>query len=294
MIDSDRVPLIKGKKTGPGPRRGGRREAVPTLLDYLNSRTPASSSASSSKQASLTRGQDAYYEGPIPQASTLIINLGLPKSGSTTLFAFLRCGGVLSSRWTCGRSKCGSCISKNIRHQRPPFLRCGNFQGWTQLDVVEPEQGRCAMPQTHHGQYLLSHHPDALFLLPLRDKKQWSRSMEAWVGNQRLSLADRLAQCAHQHWQSNVSELQDFDLQANMTRKTFAGNRFAELQDFYEAHTRSVKMLKQINPNMRLLEYNISDPQQLLQALPNIPKTCYGHKNQGQKKKRAPRGRSLD
>ena len=44
----------------------------------------------------------------------LVINLGLPKTGSTSLHAFLKCkcGGVRSSNGNCGEKKCGVCISR--------------------------------------------------------------------------------------------------------------------------------------------------------------------------------------
>ena len=280
MIDSGKVPLIKGTYKGNAgwPRTGSYNKIVPSLVDYLNNRFPVVISATRDKDKSSTQRNVTNHERPL-QSSELVINLGLPKSGTTTLHGFLGCGGIRSSHWQCGEMPCGSCIAKNIRKKKAPFTGCGSYKGWAQMDIMEPNNRGCLLPQTHHAQTILSYYPDALFVLPLRDPIAWSDSVHRWYGR----MDQRLTECVSRHWKSIQSQDKHIDVVANITKKSFSGINSAELVEFYEAHVRSVKMLKVLNPTLRLIQYNISDPQKLFEALPNIPKHCYKHKNHNTK-----------
>ena len=283
MVDSGKVPLIKGAHKGNAgwPRAGGYNKGVPSLIDYLNSRTPVLISATRDKDISPTKKRAIDYKRTL-QGRDLVINLGLPKSGTTTLHGFLECGNVRSSHWRCGKMPCGVCIAQNIRKQKAPFTGCGSYKAWAQMDILEPANGRCSLPQTHHAQTLLSHYPNALFVLPLRNPVAWSDSIHRWEKH----MDRRLAQCVSKYWNSISTEDKYVDVVANITKKSFSAINSAELVKFYEAHVQSVRLLKMLHPTLRLVEYNISNPRNLFEALPNIPQTCYKHKNQNTKHER--------
>lgn len=65
----------------------------------------------------------------------------LPKSGTTSIWKFFKCGGVKSSHnWVTkeGEAKsslAGECIEDNIRSSRPPFEKCGEFDVFSDTGV---------------------------------------------------------------------------------------------------------------------------------------------------------------
>ena len=104
------------------------------------------------------RGQ-AEAEPEINGLPLPVINLGLPKSGTTSLHDFFKCAtGYNVSHWSCKRATrenthfgeapsqcesnttqlfgqpCGSCIRENLFEKRPPLEGCGDYQVWTQID----------------------------------------------------------------------------------------------------------------------------------------------------------------
>lgn len=136
-------------------------------------------------------------------------------------------------------------------------------------NTPRPSKGQCTMPQVCHANYLLSHYPDAIFLLPFRNKTEWSRSAMKW-----FSMHIRIAKCAHNHWNTSVTERKGFDMS------------ITELNKYYEEHEGGVQMLKQKIPHMRLVKY-MSDARKLLAAFPHVPEKCL----QGQKFKEDGEGR---
>jgi hypothetical protein len=71
---------------------------------------------------------------------------GLPKTGTTSLFKFFRCGGVRSSHtWVTkpGAEKpvlVGECIQANILQGRPPFEGCGTYDLFSDTGVSFPSR----------------------------------------------------------------------------------------------------------------------------------------------------------
>jgi hypothetical protein len=64
-----------------------------------------------------------------------VVNLGLPKMGTTSLRNFFACAGRSASHWTCGAgSYCSMCIRDSVRMGLPPLDRCGNYDAYLQID----------------------------------------------------------------------------------------------------------------------------------------------------------------
>jgi len=162
-----------------------------------------------------------------------LINLGLPKSGSTSLTGFISCATNMTvSHWTCKSTDgklvfCGICVNDNMLNRRRLLLGCGGFNAYGQLDYAEAG-GVCTFPQHHHLPLLTKQYPLALYVIVTRPTEPWANSVGRW-GNLKL----RMRQCLPL----------DTDVGA-----------------FYDAHYARVRSFFRERPHLRLVEVNISAP----------------------------------
>ena len=114
--------------------------------------------------------------------------IGLPKTGTTSLHAFFKCGGLSSSHWRCGgQTRCGECIKSNIQRGRPPVQGCGDFDVYAQMDVNADGNHPCYFPQIDALDVLYTHYPTATYIFNTRPFEHWNRSIHRWHGmNHRL------------------------------------------------------------------------------------------------------------
>ncbi|MCP5071980.1 MAG: sulfotransferase family protein [Rhodobacteraceae bacterium] len=120
-----------------------------------------------------------------------VFNLGLPKSGTTTLAHSLRQAGYRVADWRVRKlGYVGSVMYYSYFKGLDPLRKLGDFDAFTQMDIVR--DGRNFWPQSDYG--LLStiqeFHPDAKFLLSYRDPEKLSESMLRWsdLGRKRLKI----------------------------------------------------------------------------------------------------------
>ena len=114
-----------------------------------------------------------------PALVTRVINLGLPKAGSSTLHRFFQCGGVSSSHMFCGkRRRCAECIRTNLNNGSTPLEGCGNYSVFSQIDYPSVQKEECYFPQVDALQALYRHYPHAIYLLPRRNPEAWVRSVQ--------------------------------------------------------------------------------------------------------------------
>ena len=122
-----------------------------------------------------------------------IFNLGMPRSGSTSLAFFLSCAGYKDvSHWECGFSylnykkyKCGECVMSASRTNTHLDDKCGYHFAYTQLDY---EEESCAFPQITHLGYLDEAYPNSKFILLRRDKDAWLTSVKRWRRNMHVRI----------------------------------------------------------------------------------------------------------
>ena len=130
-----------------------------------------------------------------------IINLGLPKSGTTSLGQALKHAGLAVADWRIrgGQSKndrlkrafVGRLMYRGYFESGDPLSMMDEFDAFTEIDIVR--DGLNLWPQTDWG--LLSairhHHPGAKFILTHRDPEKLSNSMGRWsnLGRTRLPNA---------------------------------------------------------------------------------------------------------
>ena len=186
-------------------------------------------------------------------AAPLVVNLGLPKSGTSSLHDFYGCMGVRSSHWKCkGKQSCGECMIPFLEQNEDPYTPCGNYTVFTQIDMEN--HPHCLFPQITHLPALFEFAPTATYTLPLRPADDWVRSTQHWHCMDR-----RLIRCAKLHQWYNLSH-------TNI------------LRNLYTTHTeRVIEFARQ--HRMKLVSWNLTTGPTTLG-----PSKCWGHSN-----KRRPR-----
>lgn len=131
-----------------------------------------------------------------------IINLGLPKTGTTTLTDALRHAGLKVADWRIrrGQSNLPDIIGEHVGRilyadyfdSGDPLARLREFDVINEMSAVRHD--RSLWPQTDWGvlQAIQTYHPDIKFLLSHRDPVKTANSMMRWrnLGNKRLPQAD--------------------------------------------------------------------------------------------------------
>lgn len=127
-----------------------------------------------------------------------VINLGLPKSGTTTLGKALEHAGLAVADWRIRRGQSdgdrlarafvGKLMYDGYFSTGDPLARMAEFDAFTEIDVVR--DGLNLWPQCDWGLLaaIRAHHPGAKFVLTYRDPLKLSDSMGRWsnLGRTRL------------------------------------------------------------------------------------------------------------
>ena len=127
-----------------------------------------------------------------------VINLGLPKSGTTTLGEALKRAGLRVADWrirqgqtenkTITRAFVGKLMYQGYFESGDPLALMPEFDAFTEIDIVR--NGLNLWPQTDWGliSAIRAHHPGARFILTHRDPAALSDSMGRWsnLGRTRL------------------------------------------------------------------------------------------------------------
>lgn len=129
-----------------------------------------------------------------------VINLGLPKSGTTTLGEALKRAGLRVADW---RIRAGQSTGDRINRRfvgklmydayfetGDPLAEMAEFDAFTEIDVVR--NGLNLWPQTDWGLLaaIRAHHPGAKFVLTYRDPVKLSDSMGRWSNMGRTRLPE--------------------------------------------------------------------------------------------------------
>ncbi|MGC9368981.1 MAG: sulfotransferase [Paracoccaceae bacterium] len=133
-------------------------------------------------------------------AELKVINLGLPKSGTTTLGEALRRAGLRVADWRIRagqsdgdrlkRAFVGKLMYQGYFETGDPLSLMPEFDAFTEIDIVR--EGLNLWPQTDWGLIaaIRAHHPGARFILTHRDPAGLSDSMGRWsnLGRTRLPI----------------------------------------------------------------------------------------------------------
>ena len=127
-----------------------------------------------------------------------VVNLGLPKSGTTTLARALKIAGLKTADYRIRRHQTddaalqgafvGKLMYDGYFHSGDPLSLMDDFDAFTEINVLR--EGLNLWPQTDWGllDAIRKHHPGVKFLLSGRDPKAISDSMLRWsnLGLERL------------------------------------------------------------------------------------------------------------
>ncbi|MBU2963381.1 sulfotransferase family protein [Citreicella sp. C3M06] len=130
--------------------------------------------------------------------SVRVINLGLPKTGTTTLAVALEKAGLVVADFRLRRGSCpdkaiaGSFVARQLYDgyygSGDPLQRLGSIDALTEISVLN--QTYCLWPQTDFGliEALRNHHPDLRFVASWRAPQDVAQSMLRWsdLGTDRL------------------------------------------------------------------------------------------------------------
>ena len=143
-----------------------------------------------------------------------IINVGMPKCGSSTLESFFYCVGMKTSHDRNARNgSIGLCMRKAIESGKPPIQSCDSWyrpmkghckpnasddtgvEALLQIDEeINPLQ--CVFPQISYLEEIHKEAPNATFILNSRPVLDWASSAIRWRGLQNApSLNNRLSSC---------------------------------------------------------------------------------------------------
>ena len=132
------------------------------------------------------------------QTGLKVINLGLPKSGTTTLGKALSEAGLRVADWRIRRGQpdnpaitrafVGKLMYDGYFQSGDPLALMPEFDAFSEIDIVRA--GLCLWPQTDWGliSAIRRHHPQARFILTHRDPAALADSMTRWsnLGRSRL------------------------------------------------------------------------------------------------------------
>lgn len=114
----------------------------------------------------------------------------MPKSGTSSLADFFRCGKYKTSHQLCRRHiTCGTCMLRNQRRNLSLLRGCDSFDAFTQLDVEYAlHDDDCYMPQQHENVLVKLHveYPDSVFILNNRNPLRWATSVRDWQMSRRF------------------------------------------------------------------------------------------------------------
>jgi len=124
------------------------------------------------------------------------INLGMPKSGSSSIYSFYHdCMHMSASHWKIEDEFVGLRMEFCDKNGLPLF-DCSSkpcVDVVAQMDFEGDHTGNrktCYIPQITHIEGIIFEYPNATFLLPTRDPYEWASSVMRWT-----NMAQRLSSC---------------------------------------------------------------------------------------------------
>lgn len=155
----------------------------------------------------MVKNPGRQHNSPVTESTKKIFNVGLPKSGSSSINDFFKCEGRRSFHWKVGNNYIGDCvrkaISSNILIEELPDIDCSGLKSFdvlAQMDYMEAK--KCFMPQVTNVDHLDRMYPNATFVLPLRPAADWAKSVIGW----RDHLDKRMISCINRDKLYNMSK----------------------------------------------------------------------------------------
>jgi hypothetical protein len=199
----------------------------------------------------------------------LVINLGMPKMGSTSLYSYFKCGGYTSVHCVGCSGKdhyrfCSDCIEASIKDGLSPLSKCKQADSYAQID-----KGPENLVQVNYLNEIVRGVPNATFILTFRNMTNWFISMTNWDN--------------HGRYKKNMRER--FERAKITGLPAGVGRNVSEFSDFYCEYVKRVRKEVAKYPGHELIEIDIEDAMvgwQMEEAF-GINQTCWGKNNAGTK-----------
>lgn len=204
-----------------------------------------------------------------------IINVGLPKSASTSTTHIFKSAGVSTSHWKCNRdgveNRCGICLEEVFKSNSGNALeQCGNFTMWGEMNYQD--SSRCIFPQIQYLEQLYRDAPSATWLMPIRNVSDWLDSVNR-AGKKRGRFRGYFDKC---------------DFHFSSIHKTFLGSIDKKMDekmiDMYCHHTIQIRDFVESHPSLSLIEFKIDDPNvgNLFSSYFDVKADDWGKENENQ------------
>jgi len=197
------------------------------------------------KSQRLTRGKKPRNRGK----EEIVIVVGLPKSGTTSIASYFTCANRTVSHYFCRLSQrrekvlCGVAIRDNVAQGRDPFFGL-EYDVFAQMDSNGAMT--CYYPQVETLQEIHSYHPHATFILNERPVKNWLKSVNAYP-----HLHERLFR------RCNISNSPWFGKSYRSHARKVEDSMLAE---WFATHSKFILDFVKLHPSHRLVNINIESP----------------------------------
>lgn len=204
-----------------------------------------------------------YSTPPMPLSYPIFIP-SMPKSGTTSIWKFFKCGGIKASHnWVRkhgGRRStlAGLCIRDNIYFQRPPFHQCGAYDVYSDTGFINYDHDEgldCFFPSIDGLRHIYASYPNATFVNIVRNTNDWFDSLKQWAHG---SLFVRFRMC-------NATGFPNGQATAD------------NVKDFYERHNQLIRDFVRERPSLGYLEVQLESPEtpRILAKATGISETCW-------------------
>ena len=204
-----------------------------------------------------------------------IINMGLMKSGTTSIASYFQCGlpedlSIFVTHYDCfsykkdqklgivARMACGVRLRNNLQGGRSVFDGMDQFLVYAELDSIEQNMGM-TLPQWSYLMEIYEYFPQATWILNMRDPNKWLNSVNRWK-----DLRERFVRNRYGYFWKGI------------------GSTDEEMIEFYLKQAEKVRDFVRHHPSLTLVEVWIDDPNAgyvMEKAFGIDSNKCWGRKN---------------
>ena len=225
-----------------------------------------------------------------------VMNVGMPKCGSTTLFSFFQCAGLRATHWQRKTTDFeGICMRDAANIGLPPIATCAsNTEAFMQFDVELPmgfampmvfdskkSRDECFFPQLSLLEELHAENPNLTFVINFRPIHDWVQSVRGW-----RDMMERFRAC---HL-PNLPRGYPKDL-------TDTKDVVDTMTQFFCSHVQHIRNFAEAHPSIALIELDLYDNDHSRETLSALFPTdrllqhtskCWSHENRspGDRKKK--------
>ncbi len=222
-----------------------------------------SSQISSSTASCFEARDDTVPEHLYGKLAKPYLNLGFPKTGTSSLHKFFECGGLRSAHYRCNRiDSCARCIRQSVEAGGAPLELCE--LGGNNIDVYAQMDDGNYFPQIEVLDDIVAAYPEATLFLTFRNMTKWYNSLKKWPPRKRgPHLNDKLRE-------NNITGF-----------PTGVGKNVSEFSEWFCNHVQRVRRVVNDNPSLTLVEVDIEDANiaKRMSDMFEIDKNCWGHAN---------------